>query len=271
MNDKRSRVEVLKAACVTDEAFSKRTDPKIALAQAVGLRHQQCGQPCQDAIFSRVDCGVTCIALADGAGSAEHAEIGAVVALDILTRVVTRRFRRLAAYRSDLASSILVRSIVRGLRAAAKRLDGRVEQLACTLLFAAHDGTSLLVGQLGDGQIGLRMALHGQWIPARLDWRGEYANETVFVTSANACARLQIRTLEAASVTGVILMSDGAESSLFSRQRQTFATAVETMATWVREGPRSEVEIAMKKNLVEILRRRTMDDLSVAIMTDGRC
>jgi hypothetical protein len=97
--------------------------------------------------------------------------------------------------------------------------------------------------------------------------KGEFINETTFVTSRSALARFHLARGDAASVSACVLMSDGAEDSLFQRVTQSFAPAVESIAQWVALHPVRTIERALAQQLSAVLRTRTFDDVGLACMS----
>lgn len=69
---------------------------------------------------------------------------------------------------------------------------------------------------------------------------------------------------------GCVLMSDGSEESLFNRSSETFSLAVETMFRWGHVASVGSVEHALAANLRELLRQRTLDDVSIGFLVDTR-
>jgi hypothetical protein len=78
-----------------------------------------------------------------------------------------------------------------------------------TLLLAVLTETSLAVGNIGDGWVVTRDRQGALHVPAA-PWRGEYSNETFFLTSPGAIDDAAIAVVPAAELDAVALMSDGA-------------------------------------------------------------
>lgn len=237
------------------------------MATAQGRRHEGDGVDCQDAVTRLAKGQLTAIALADGAGSARHAALGARLSADAIARYLLRALPALLACKEERAKASLLTSVLQVLTRAAREQSASVEDFACTLLFAATDGRTLLVGQLGDGRVGVRDNASGLWRPMLVATKGEFLNETTFVTSGGALARFQLARGDAATVSACVLMSDGAEESLFHRATQTFAPAVESIAQWVATHPVRKTEAALAGQLRTVLRTKTFDDVAVACIS----
>ena len=240
---------------------------KAAVAVAQGRRHAAEGVACQDAA-ARISKGrFTAIALADGAGTAPHAARGATLSAAIIANHLVRHLPALLVCSEERAKATLLKTVLQTLRRAACAQSAPVEDFACTLLFAATDGRTLLLGQIGDGRVGVRDSASGLWRPVLTVSKGEFINETTFVTSRSAPARFQLARGDAASVSACVLMSDGAEDSLFQRATLTFAPAVESIAQWVATHPVRTTERALAQQLSTVLRTKTLDDVGLACMS----
>ena len=178
---------------------------RVASAAVAGARHLSNNVPCQDvAAWKAFSWGVV-LALADGAGSAGAPELGARAATDgILAWAETAPVDALS---EDVGADILdaARDAV---RAKAQEAGRPLEDLASTLLVAVlrSEGKALLI-QLGDGATVIGTT--GVWTLALPPGRGEYVNETFFVTSENAHQHLTARLVQ--DVDAVALCSDGLE------------------------------------------------------------
>ena len=157
--------------------------------------------------------------------------------------------------------------LARSLAAATIRHQAALKDFACTLLFVATDGKRLLIGQLGDGRIGIRNAETGDWRLMLDAFKGEFFNETVFVTSKKATELLQLAIGPVNSIDACVIMSDGAEEGLYQRASHTFAPAVSRMLEWVQTYDQPTVETALKNNLKDTVRLKTTDDVSVAYLS----
>ncbi len=246
---------------------------KVAVASAAGRKHEADGILCQDAV-----CGVTSrklavIVLADGAGSARYARLGAQIAVNTTARMLVNSFRRFMKAGLKTVQHRLMSKLLKTLSVAARRQNADNRDFACTLLFAATDGKQLLMGQLGDGRVGVcrgdtdsRKAGAQTWQPALAAAKGEFFNETVFITSANAANRLQLALIPVEAGDACIILSDGAEEGLYQRASQTFAPAVSRMLEWVHQYDRNTVETALENNLRDVVRLKTADDVSVGFV-----
>jgi serine/threonine protein phosphatase PrpC len=160
-------------------------------AAVTGRRHEAEGIPCQDVVVHKSRRGNHVIALCDGAGSAEHAGIGARTLAAVVVNHVAGHLPHLLSLTEDQAKQTIVGVARTALLRLAQRNRWDMASLATTLLFAATDGSTFLAGQLGDGRIGVRTGESASWLPLDTASRGEFSNETQFITSSHALGSLQ--------------------------------------------------------------------------------
>lgn len=180
----------------------------VAACEA-GSSHLRTGAPCQDAVAVSQAGQSLLLFAADGAGSAARAAEGSRLAVDAA----------LAAARAELESggprdaeewlSVLERIV----HAARERLEeeapGALRDLSTTLLGVVWSPGHVAALQVGDGWIVIETmgSLRSLIAPVK----GEYFNETVFVTSAGFSDLARYEVLPAAEVRGVAVLTDGLE------------------------------------------------------------
>jgi hypothetical protein len=158
----------------------------IVGSSATGKGHERRGLPCQDAF--RVwhgPAGVDVIAVADGAGTASHAHLGATQAAELAIAALWAHFLRGRATRPNIAEALThAFATVRGeLATYAERKRIPLASLATTLTVAVLMPDCLAVAQTGDGLVAARND-RGDLKAATRPQGGEYANETCFITGA---------------------------------------------------------------------------------------
>ncbi len=175
----------------------------------IGTRHQQHALPCQDAGGHRTFGDVVIGAIADGSGSASNSAIGAALAvkstLDYLSNLETwlqphtnpqwptlekspspaqikRLFERmLAKVRDELQQQATQNSY-------------GLETLACTLLGFVATPHWIAAMQIGDGFMVVSTRVQAYQLLFAPD-KGEFVNQTTFVTSSTAHQDLQIKVI----------------------------------------------------------------------------
>ena len=160
-----------------------------------GTSHEKNGVPCQDAHGYRVlPDGVVIIAVADGSGSARRSAAGSqcvvAQAIDSLEAALSR-----GAPYSDLGWESLLTEAFRQARRAildlAREEDSPVRAFDTTLTCAVASAKGLVAGQIGDCLVVARCE-DGKMFTATQPQRGEYANETFFLTGDDALKRLDV-------------------------------------------------------------------------------
>ena len=187
------------------------SDWQIIGAAVQGLSHQKQGLPCQDALkYHCLPGGILLVALADGAGSAIHAEIGAQAAVDasldwLLTHVEKEHPFECCEWTE------LMWATFQNARTALERLgeehDEPIRSFATTLTCLVATPEQLIVGQLGDGAVVAVGEDDGLKTVTALQ-RGEYANETNFLTQDQALDLVAIQVIDE-RIRALAVMSDG--------------------------------------------------------------
>lgn len=172
-------------------AGGQRHHWRVAAASVAGSGHAKSGLPCQDAYrWHLLPGGILVAAVADGAGSAPLAEVGARTAADAASALLIE-----GAADGGETGERLLRGALSAARAAvgaeAAARGVRTPDLATTLtvLVATQDG--VCAGQIGDGAVVTGDGT-GNLAMLAAPLRGEYVNETVFLTSPEALDTAQI-------------------------------------------------------------------------------
>ena len=174
----------------------------------VGTSHIKQQMPCQDYGGYKVLNNVIIGAVADGAGSAKYAEIGAKLAVERALAYLTNIENWLQKQKhfgqshpqplsEEQASKIftkMTKKVIDALATQAARDGYLFEDLACTLLVFVATPNWVAAMQIGDGFIAVRCQQEGYQLLFPPD-KGEYVNETTFVTSANALRSLRVEVI----------------------------------------------------------------------------
>jgi hypothetical protein len=251
---------------------------RIAMASSIGTSHAAAKQPCQDVHFQAelIDSTgqpVLLLAVADGAGSAAVAEVGASIACQTFGQLVgeyvvaggeVRRISRALVCRWLAGVAFRV-----GERAKA---DGREPaDYACTLLAAIVGEKAAAFVQVGDGAIVISQ------VPAVAGWRhvfwpqhGEFANTTNFVTAQNVHEVVDFA-LTSDPVAEVAIFTDGIENLVLQKvERQAHAPFFDSMFRAVRRSTANGVDRGLCTHLETYLsgapvNARTDDDKTLIL------
>jgi hypothetical protein len=238
--------------------------------QARGHGHAQNGTRGQDRTAYRSRGGVQTLCLADGAGSAPHSEHGAEALVQEGCRLLTERFTDLVTSEDGLQVKL---DILQHLRDRLKEIAGHREwelkDLAATFLAVAVSGSRFVIVHVGDGVIGFMR--NGELRVASGPDNSEFANQTTFVTSEDATARMRLFRGSLDGVSGFVLMSDGTAWSLYNSRTKQLAPACAKLIALVGSAPTRQVNNpAHKKDLRRFINTRvrgaTKDDCSIGIL-----
>jgi len=239
---------------------------KMAHAAVQGRGHKLKNSPCQDKTYTLTKNGVSVIALADGAGSCKHSDVGATIVVETVCKVIAARFD-IIYNTPTISREYLVNYIQLALYRKAEEISAKFKDLSATFLFAAVKGEQFLAGHIGDGVIGC-LATDGRLEVISKPENGEFANETYFVTSSQAIFRFRGYRGTINQKKGFILMSDGAGDSLYDVQNAALAEANRGIIEWVAtQTDEIKASKALKENLEKVIVPRTNDDCSIAVMT----
>lgn len=184
---------------------------QVVGAAVLGTSHQKMGLPCQDAQTSRLlSDGTMLIALADGAGTAERSQEGARQAVDRALLCLDATLA-LEVPQDEAGWEALIREAFQqarqGVLEIAEEHGSPLKAFATTLICAVASDCWLAVGQIGDGAV-VAVDVQDEYFTLAQPQRGEYANETNFLTMENSVDLLTVR-VEARPVRALAVMSDG--------------------------------------------------------------
>ncbi|MBG1262740.1 PP2C family serine/threonine-protein phosphatase [Nostoc commune] len=170
---------------------------------AIGTSHQNQEIPCQDygnyLIFDDVIVG----AVADGAGSAKHSDVGSKLAVETVLKCFSdinespqkEAFSQpLSKEEAEEVFAKIMNQVITELQKQADEQDYSVNDLACTLLVFVATPDWITAMQIGDGFIVIRSQESEYQLLFKPD-KGEFINETTFITSTNAVKDMQVKVI----------------------------------------------------------------------------
>ena len=181
-----------------------------------GTSHTKSGLPCQDAnAFTVMESGVFLGIVSDGAGSAARSELGAYQAVNQAMLALYTALSDEIPETEELWGELVTHAF-RSARAGVLKLPategGEARDYACTLTIVIADQDWLITGQVGDG-MAVAQTLQGDLHVIADPQRGEYADSTFFLTSANAedvfTGRVYRQGADIAPVSALSVMTDG--------------------------------------------------------------
>jgi hypothetical protein len=198
---------------------------RIAAASVIGASHEVASLPCQDVhrvmlITTGTD-PLLVVAVADGAGSASHAETGARVAVAAICELIAAW----SAGGGNLSQlnwqgfSGWIDGVREQIAETASQTDGQMRDYACTLLVAVVGEGHAAFGQLGDGAI-VVLTPEKEWSWVFWPQHGPYANTTYFVTDDTALDQFEFEVGER-RIDEIGMFTDGLEQLVLNLQQRT--------------------------------------------------
>ena len=180
-------------------------------ASVRGTAHEKDNTPCQDAHDYRLLPNNTLLAaVADGAGSAERSAEGAALAVAEILDVVTSTINIQQPSTESEWHTVLTSAFAKtqhALTQLAEAEESPRKLFATTLTCAIATRQWLAVAQIGDG-VAVAQDEAGELFLTLTPQRGEYANETAFLTMDQALDHVEIKIYHQ-PVQALVLMTDG--------------------------------------------------------------
>jgi hypothetical protein len=246
---------------------------KVLAKSVQGLSHKRLQTVCQDACQTAVclvgQQPVLVLAAADGAGSAEHSDVGSQIACRVIHEIVSARLQDQSELLPvERGEAVAWYEQVRSeLQREAERLAVPTRQLACTLLVAVIGESGAAFCQIGDGAIVIRD--QGELRPVFWPQSGEYANTTNFVTSSRIEQDLMFEWSDL-SLGDVSMFTDGLQSvALNYANRQAHQPFFTPLLDALRQHAAPEELLGPLQSFLESknLADRTDDDLTLILAT----
>ena len=188
-------------SCAESSGAAPKERWKVSGASVIGTSHRRSGLPCQDSSSYRIAGEVLIAAVADGAGSASMSDVGSALAAETSVRTAESLLHEYHDHTPHPLHETCLKLVVTGaveearreLHEESQRREVDVRQLATTLLLAVHTRDTLAAAQIGDGAMVVSDD-PGSYTTIIAPQRGEYANQTNFLTSSDAMSKLDVVT-----------------------------------------------------------------------------
>lgn len=241
---------------------------------AVGTSHQKQQMPCQDYGGYKVVNDLIVGAVADGAGSAKYADVGAKLAVDTaleyLMDVQKQQYginsQPLCEAEARELFTKTVNQVLFALHEQAVSDAYSIENLACTLLVVVATPKWVAAMQIGDGFIVVRQEQEAHQLLFSPD-KGEYVNETTFVTSATALDTMRV-CVRVGQQEFICVATDGLERvAIRMSDWAPFTPFFQPLEDYLRESDDSEQEDKYLISFLdsERLNSRTDDDKTLLL------
>jgi hypothetical protein len=247
-------------------------------ASAIGTSHQRRDEGCQD--YSQVVCSRFSLggdekylfaAVADGAGTSKFAAEGARLAVRIMRKEIRRILLKVDRHLSEDALRTAVLMTSNHIEEHASRSSHRSRDYASTLVCAI-----LLPNQAWHLQIGDGAAVFGYGRDRNVDYwpaKGEYGNETFFITDDTVLDQLHVREIEMPDE--VTLFTDGLEAiALDLKNKEVHNPFYDSFYRVLRQrqaGFQSDLADSLKSWMqTDLVTDRTDDDKSLVLISKAR-
>ncbi|SCW39873.1 Protein phosphatase 2C [Ruminococcaceae bacterium YRB3002] len=202
-----------------------------------GQKHINREIPCEDSSIAIQENGVSCVVVADGAGSKQytHARFGSKACCEAISELLVQHFDAIYNENREAAiRSLIIAKIHVAFAKIMKEMELQsLEQLSCTLLFCAIKDRRVLAGHLGDGLI-VRVSSDGV-SPLTMP-QNDMAGHTYFVTANHAPDYLRIVKTTTDNLHAVCLMTDGVQDSVYDDNSGLVKPVVARMAETFKDG-----------------------------------
>lgn len=256
---------------------------RIATATASGSSHLREGLPNQDAVAYRiVEFGtgeVVIAAVADGAGSASRSDEGSRIAADAAVAAIAGGINQRPApvFNASQAESLLRGAIQRARNEVVsygRQHNAPVRELACTLIVSFASDVLMAAAQVGDGAVIAFNIDSGVAKTLCEAHSGEYANETIFITSRSKPNEIAAAGhVSAYDYDALALITDGLQNlALKMPEREAFLGFWNPMLNDLAHTDEPEAVSERLHAFIsgERVQSRTSDDVTIAIAARNR-
>jgi hypothetical protein len=249
---------------------------KAVSHSSIGVLHKQNGLPCQDyANYRTLKNGVIIGAVADGAGSAKYSDVGARLAVETTLTYLMSKFiqkQRLCQEHfsneeaKECFDKLLKSRLIGRFKQNAQQEGYSVQDLACTLLCFVATPFWTAAMQIGDGFLVVRSQNEDYKLLFSPD-KGEYTNETTFVTSSNAPDDMQVSVIHS-PLEFICAATDGLERVALRMSDWTpFAPFFNPLHEYLEETPNPHQDKSYLERFLdsERLNQKTQDDKTLLL------
>ena len=240
---------------------------QIIGASVQGTSHRVAGRGCDDAFAFKADtAGCVAVAVADGAGSAEHSAAGARYAVESAVEFALAALAHSEVTPSalhDLLQSTFAHTADR-LREIATFGGPTARELACTLLVVVAGPDFVGAAQIGDGAVVVNFEgeIEGLTAPQRY----EYLNQTTFLTGDDYLGDLTIA-CASQRVSQFAMVTDGLQGIAFDLANdQPFQPFFRTLFTFAERRSATDLEVAQFLNSDRV-NAATDDDKTLVLVS----
>ena len=243
---------------------------KYSFAAVPGLGHNRDDYTsCQDVVRGFSNENFTCVCLADGAGSAKFARLGATEIVNSTIQYIETNFVDLFEQDEAALSKMIIENCVASIKSLHEKEECfSIKDYSATLLVVAINGNKCICAHVGDGIIGVKKA-NGFEILSH-PWNGEYKNETVFVTSETAFRTIDVKKFNLESEIGFFVMSDGTQNSFYSSKERKLISVkgLSQLFEFASANSMEDTNAFLDYNLFHLISQNTSDDCSFGLIVN---
>ncbi|MEM9136822.1 MAG: PP2C family serine/threonine-protein phosphatase [Cyanobacteria bacterium P01_F01_bin.42] len=200
---------------------------KAVTHSAIGTRHIAREMPCQDFGDFQIRDGLVFAAVSDGAGSAKFSDLGARLAVQTWIETAMGKLDSMDFSSSTIAEfdfrplfEEITSEVLERLTRESESGEYPLRELGCTLLSFIASADWIAAMQIGDGFIVYQAVDSDDYELVFRPDKGEFINETLFVTSRGAIESLQY-SFQTCSPRFICAATDGLEKVAISYQDWT--------------------------------------------------
>ncbi len=227
-----------------------------------GKSHREQNSICQDYTYARVSDDTAVIAVADGAGSSRRSHIGSKIVANCFAHYARKRFDFF--FEDPREFRLLLEYISDKIRRRAERERLPYREFYSTLIGVAVRGDRFVAVHVGDGMLAaysddgeIKLLSKGQ--------KGEFANETQFLTEELTPEKIFTLTGTLEQFEGFILATDGSESFLYNKRNNSFSNLLYKLERWIASYSPLYLKRKIKSELQKVAFQLTDDDISLAV------
>ena len=204
-----------------------------------------------------------CIAVADGAGSCQYADIGAELAGQTVCKLFKKKFDAFYSGKPIDVKKQVMEAILYELGKASKRKRSQIKQFSSTLLFVAVKKNRILAGHIGDGLIAVKR--DDKYVVLSEPENGDESNETFFTTSKDYLSHLRLYRGEIENIKSFALLTDGACNGYYRKVDSTLTELFCNEIGGLFQLKGTDIPLAIETLLKEKVSQRTLDDCCIVI------
>ena len=241
---------------------------KCPYAAVPGISHNQSDfESCEDVVSAECDESFACVCLADGAGSARFARLGASEVVQSTIRLLKEQFDGLFEMDDSSVAKAIVDNCLESIKKSYGESEGfDIRDYSSTLLVVAIHEDRCICAHVGDGIIGRRDDNEVGIIS--FPWNGEFKNVTVFVTSEDVLSAIDVKKFKLGKETGFFVMSDGTQTSFYSSQKKELISIVglNQIFDFAITNSVEDTSSFLENNLLNLISKKTSDDCSFGML-----